>query len=175
MIRIGYLTMTPVSTGSPIVGPSIAPQAPDTVEIVDMEHTVRHEYDQQHGTPSGDRKHEPLKVIKEIDMTTPILNVMCCNAERFSEIKLEYFLQVGETREQVNFYTWTLQDAYINSIRSIPARELGPEFEEQYDLLEEISFVYQRITWEHHAHTHPVGVKELPNEVQSDSWGALPA
>ena len=173
MIKIGYLTVTPETTGSPIVGPSVYAQAPDTIEILDMTHQISREYDQQHGTPAGDRKHTPLVVIKEIDLATPTLSQMCVNAEMATEVKLEYFLQVGNAPDPVNFFTWTLTNAYISSIRAVPARELGPTFEEQYDLLEEVSFIYQQIQWEHHAHRHPVGLKDLDQVVTADSWAAI--
>lgn len=172
MIRLGYLTITPETTGTPIVGPSVYSQAPDTIEVLDMTHQIMREYDQQHGTPSGDRKHQPLKVIKEVDLATPTLCMMCANAELLTEVKLQYFIQVGNQADPVPFFSWTLMNAYIADIRCITARELGPAFEEQYDLLEEMSFIYQHITWEHSAHRHPIGLKDLDQVVAADAWSA---
>ncbi|MBD3183744.1 type VI secretion system tube protein Hcp [Candidatus Poribacteria bacterium] len=173
MIRIGYLTITPETTGSPITGPSVYSQAPDTIEVLDVTHMVRHEYDAQHGTPSGDRKHEPLRIIKSIDCTTPLLYAMCCNAELLTEVKLDYFVQIGSAPDPVPFFSWTLTNAYITHIKSITAKEMPEEFSEQYDLLEEIAFSYQEITWTHHAHRAPIGLKELPQEIQQDSWSSI--
>jgi type VI secretion system Hcp family effector len=172
MIKIGYLTIE-TAGGETISGPSVYSMAPDTIEIVDMTHLVRHEYDEQHGTPTGDRKHQPLTVYKEVDMTTPRLCSMCCTAERLSTVKLQYYIQIGNAPEPVEFFNWTLTDAYIVRVRSIPSRELGPAYEEQYDLLEEVLFSYQNIQWEHHAHTHPIGVKDLPQVIAADSWASM--
>ena len=173
MIRIGYLTVTPESTRSPIVGPSVYSQAPQTIEVVDMEWEITREYDQQHGTPSGDRKHHPLVIYKETDLTTPTLFTMCANAELCTEVKLEYFIQVGNSPDPVNFFTYTLANAYVADVSCIPARELGIAFEEQYDLLEKVSFIYQQITLEHHAHRHPIGLVDLDQVVASDAWSAI--
>ena len=173
MLKIGYMTITPETTGSPIVGPSVYSVAPDTIEIVDIEHTVAHEFDTQHGTPSGDRKHGPLKVIKATDCTSPILYTMCCNAEMCTEVKAQYFVQTGSGPLPVEYFSWTLTNAYIVSVRQIPARELGSSHEEQYDLLEEISFAYQQIEWHHYAHRAPIGLKDLPEEIQMDAWSSL--
>ena len=46
MLKIGYMTITPESTGTPIEGPSVYKEAPDTIEVVDIEHEVKHEYDE---------------------------------------------------------------------------------------------------------------------------------
>ena len=173
MIKIGYLTITPESTGSPVVGPSVYRMAPDTIEVVDIRHTVRHEYDQQHGTPAGDRKHEPFHIIKEVDVTTPLLYVMCTNAELLTEVKIDYYVQVGNVPDPVPFFSWTLTNAYITHVRQLTATEMSREYADQYDLLEEIAFSYQRIRWEHHAHRAPQGLKELPQEIQEDAWSQI--
>ena len=173
MLKIGYMFVTPETTGSAIVGPSVYSMAPDSIEVVDIQHKVTHEFDQQHGTPSGDRHHEPFVIYKAVDCVSPTLYAMCCNAELCTEVKIQYFVQVGNQAEPVPFFSWTLKNAYIIRVRQIPARELGGEFEAQYDLLEEIAFSYQEIEWKHDAHRAPIGLKELPTEIQSDSWSSI--
>lgn len=173
MLKIGYMTVTPETTGAPITGPSVYKMAPDTIEIVDIVHMVRHEFDEQHGTPSGDRKHEPLMVYKAVDCTSPLLYAMCCNAELCTEVKVQYFIQVGNQPDPVDFFSWRLKNAYIIHVRQISASELGPAFEEQYDLLEEIAFSYQEIEWQHYAHRSPIGLKDLPQEIQTDAWSRI--
>lgn len=173
MIKIGYLTITPESTGEAIVGPSVYRMAADTIEVLAVQHRIRREYDEQHGTVTGDRKHEPLRIIKEVDVTTPTLNAICANADTLTEVKLQYFKQIGNAPDPVPFFTWTLTNAYITHVRCVLATELGSQYAEQYDLLEEVAFSYQQITWEHHAHRSPVGLKELPAVVQSDAWSSL--
>lgn len=172
MLKIGYMTITPETTGSPIVGPSVYIKAPDTIEIVDIEHKVVHEYDMQHGTTSGDRHHSVLTVYKAVDCVTPILYTMCCNAEMCTEVKVQYYVQIGSQAEPVEFFSWTLKNAIITEVRQIPARELGGAFEEQYDLLESISFAYQEVEWQHYAHRAPIGLKDLPTEIQADAWSS---
>jgi type VI secretion system secreted protein Hcp len=173
MLKIGYMFITPESTGSPIVGPSVYKMAPDSIEVVDIKHLVRHEFDEQHGTPSGDRKHEPVSVYKSVDCTTPMLYAMCANAELCTEVSVNYFVQVGNQTDPVPFFTWKLTNAYIVYVRQIAAAELGSQFEEQYDLLEEIAFSYQEIEWTHHAHRSPIGLKDLPQEIQADAWSSI--
>jgi len=173
MIRVGYLTITPEKTGQPVVGPSVYKMAPDTIEILEMSHQVSHEYDPKRGVTSSDRKHEPLIVVKEVDVTTPLLNFMCANAEMLKEVKLQYFKQIGNATDPVPFFTWTLTDAIIIHVKPFPIRDLGKEFEEEYDLVEEIAFAYQRIKWEHHAHRAPIGLKELPTDVKQDAWSPV--
>ena len=51
MLKTGYMFVTPQATGTPIFGPSVDPLAVDSIEVVDIEHKVSHEYDANHGTP----------------------------------------------------------------------------------------------------------------------------
>jgi len=170
-IRIGYLSVTPESTGEPVTGPSVYPQAQGSIEVLEMKHQLTHEYDSVHGAPSGDRKHQPLYITKEVDVATPLLYSMCVNADLLTEVKLDYYIQIGNSPEPVPFFSWTLNNAYVVSVRSIPAKEMSEEFSDRYDLLEEVAFAYQQITWEHHAHRHPAGLVDLDQQIQADAWG----
>ena len=174
-VKIGYMTVTPESTGAPVKGPSVYENVEDdgkhSVEIVDIEHTVTHEYDKQHGTPSCDRHHSVFTVYKSVDCVSPLLYTMCCNAELCTEVLIQYFVQAGAP-PAVPFFSWTLTNAYITEVRQIPARELGGDFADQYDLLEAVSFAYQAIEWSHSAHRAPIGLKDLPQEIQQDAWSA---
>ncbi len=171
MLKIGYMTVTGEIEGQ-LAGPSVYKLAPDTIEIVDIEHKVTREYDAAHGSLAGDRHHVPFTVYKAVDSTSPILYKMCCQAEQITEVKIQYYIQVGNAPDPVEFFSWTLQEAYVTEVRQIPARELGGEFADAYDLLESISFSYQHIFWEHFAHRAPIGLKDLPAVVHEDSWGA---
>mgnify|MGYP001607207400 FL=1 len=172
MLKIGYLTINS-ERNSWVKGPSIYKLAPDTIEIVQVQHEVTHEYNAQHGSTDGDRKHQPFVVLKAIDMASPILNEMCCNAERITDMTLQYYVQDGQSPSPVPFYSWTLKDAYIISVKPVPPRDYGTDVEEQYDLLEEVKFSYQHIEWHHYAHRAPTGVKNLPDIIQEDSWAGL--
>ena len=169
-IRIGYLTITPETTGEAVQGPSVSSQAPTTIEVLEIKHQMTHEYDSVHGAPSGDRKHEPLLITKEIDVTTPLLYSMCARADLLTEVRLDYYIQIGNAPEPVPFFSWILNNAYVVSVRCIPAGEMSVEFSDRYDLLEEDAFAYQQITWQHHAHRHPAGLIDLAQEIQADAW-----
>lgn len=173
MLKIGYMTITPETSGSPIIGPSVYKMAPDTIEVVDIEHSVTHEFDLQHGSPSGDRHHSVFTIYKATDLTTPTLYTMCCNAELCTEVLIQYFVQVGNVPDPVSFFDWKLTNAYITEVRQIPARELGGIFADQYDLMESISFTYQQIEWNHSAHRAPIGLKDLEQVIQSDAWSQI--
>jgi type VI secretion system secreted protein Hcp len=173
MLKLGYMTITPESTGTAIVGPSVYSAAQDTIEVLDIQHKVSYEYDRQHGTPSGDRHHDPFVIYKAVDCVTPTLYVMCCNAELCTEVAIQYYIQVGNQPAPVEFFSWTLTNAYIIEVEQIPAAKLGSAFEAQYDLVEKISFTYQQIEWHHFAHRAPVGLKDLPDVIQADAWSSI--
>jgi type VI secretion system secreted protein Hcp len=172
MLKFGYLTIVSEASGEAIAGPSVYSMAPDTIEVLDVQHKIKHEYDQNHGTPSGDRHHEPFMIVKAVDVTTPTLCEMCANAELITSAKLMYYVQAGGSPEPVEFFSWTLTNAYITHVRQVPFMELSGEYAEQFDLLEEVAFSYQQITWEHYAHRAPIGLKELDAVVAQDSWSS---
>lgn len=168
MLKRGYLTITR-EVGGVIEGPSVYDLAKDSIEIIEMRHEVTHEYNALHGTMAGNRKHSPFVVIKEIDMTTPILNELCANGRKLNEVQLIYYREDGKSPKPVPYFSWTLTDAYIVSVKPIPPRELGKLYEEYEDLLEEVSFSYQHLKWEHHAHRAP-NLKDVPYVSTKDAW-----
>jgi type VI protein secretion system component Hcp len=89
-----------------------------------------------------------------------------------TEAKFQYYVQTGASPDPVEFFSWTLTNAYITHIRQIPAMELAGEYAEQYDLLEEGAMSYQQITWTHFAHRSPIGLKDLPQMIAADSWSS---
>lgn len=170
-IRIGFLTLTDRNDGE-IVGPSVS--RPGTIEILEMKHQVAHDFDPVHGRASGDRKHQPMLLTKEVDLVTPLLCALCMSGETMNAAKLDYYVQTGETRNDVPFFSWTLFDVAVVSVRCIPATEIAEEFSDRYDLLEEVGFTYQRIEWLHHAHLH-LGQLDLDQVIEEDGWAEVGA
>jgi type VI secretion system secreted protein Hcp len=171
MLKRGFLTITR-KTGGVIEGPSVYQLAKNSIEVIEMRHEVSHEYNVTLGTLSGNRKHSPFAIIKEIDMTTPLLNDICAKGLALSDVKLDYYREDGKSPQPVPYFSWTLTDAYIVSVKPIPPRELGGLYDEYEDLLEEVSFAYQHITWEHHAHLAP-NLKNVPNVSAGDKWSGV--
>jgi type VI secretion system secreted protein Hcp len=172
MLKRGYLFINAETHGE-VKGPSTYKLAPDAIEVLEVRHEVSREYTALHGTVSGDRQHAPFIIVKAIDMASPILNEMCCNAERITDMTLHYFIQDGSAPDPVPLYDWKLTDAYVLSVKPIPGRILGGDFADMEDLMEEVSFVYQRIEWHHYPHRAPDGIKQLPDIIQEDSWSGI--
>jgi type VI secretion system secreted protein Hcp len=148
-----------------------------TIEVYAMSHQVTHEYDHQHGYLAGDRKHTPLKILKEIDNITPTLHKACTNGDHLTNVQLVYYREDGATQDRVKYFEWTLVDAYIVAIRPLTeelvSKEYGPQFLEGLgtgkDLFEEVEFSYQTITWTHHAHRYP-NLQDGPQVEHQDGW-----
>lgn len=172
MLKIGYMTITSEDDGV-IMGPSVYKMAPDSIEVVDIEHELRQNVDAVHGVSSGDRQHTEFIIYKAVDFTSPILYKSLCNSSNLTEVKIQYYIQVGNQADPVPFFSWTLLDARITRVRQIPAKELGGPFADQYDLLETVQFVYQSVEWEHYAHRAPIGLKDLPNIMYQDAWSKV--
>jgi type VI secretion system secreted protein Hcp len=148
-----------------------------TIEVQAMSHEVSHEYSPQHGYVSGDRKHAPFKIIKEIDSTTPTLHKACTNGDHLTNVQFVYYREDGDTQDRVKYFEWTLTDAYIVKIRPLTEELVSKEYGQQFmaelgtgaDLFEEVEFSYQTITWTHHAHRGP-NLQEHPQVEHQDGW-----
>lgn len=98
----------------------------------------------------GKLHHQPFKLIKETDRSTPFLYRALVNNEIFSEFRLDFYRQSGNAVLVQNVY----------SIKLINPRIIGIDFQMPHSLkaddnklneFEEISFVYERIEWQWYA------------------------
>jgi type VI secretion system Hcp family effector len=148
-----------------------------TIEVYAFSHGITHEYNRQDGRIGSDRKHTPLKVLKEIDNTTPTLHKACVNGDHLPNIQLVYYREDGATQDRVKYFEWTLADAYIVGIRPLTKELVGKEYGSQFmediaigkDLFEEVEFSYQTITWTHHAHRYP-NLQAGPQVEHQEGW-----
>ena len=93
----------------------------------------------------GKRVHGPLSVVKEFDRSTPMLYQALTRGEPLKEVKLQWYA-INPKGEQENFYTITLENAMIISIKSLMPHVWERELENRKPT-EEVSFNYQKITW----------------------------
>lgn len=64
----------------------------------------------QDGLPTGQRKHAPITIVKEIDSSTPSLFQALVTGEKFDDVTLKYY-QITEIGTEDQYYTQTLKNA----------------------------------------------------------------
>ena len=97
------------------------------------------------GLPNGKRQHQPVRILKEIDQSTPPLWNALVNNETLVTWVLKFWAAAANGIE-TQIYTITLTNANIASIREYMVDNEDPG-KAEVPLLDEISFTYQKIEW----------------------------
>ncbi|WP_039849948.1 MULTISPECIES: type VI secretion system tube protein TssD [Grimontia] len=110
------------------------------------------------GLPTGQRIHNPLTVVKGLDVASPKIFQAVCSGERFSNVTLDFWRITAEGIEE-HYYTIQLEDAIIVNRKAHTPLTFHPDNQAYMDM-EEVSFSYSKII-----HTYNDG-----NISAEDSW-----
>jgi type VI secretion system secreted protein Hcp len=106
----------------------------DTIVCLGFSHEIASPTDAVSGLPTGKRQHKPLKVVKYIDKSTPLLYTALTSNENLPTVTLKFF-RTGATGLAVNYFTITLTNAVLHRVTS------------DFPNLEMLEFTYQKIEW----------------------------
>jgi type VI secretion system secreted protein Hcp len=111
-----------------------------------FEYEVTSPRDLATGQASGKRMHKPFTITKEWGAASPQLLRACATNEVLNMVLLEFFHTTATGEERLH-HTIKLTNASISNLKQYVA---DPVMAAEYDAaeLEEISFTYQRITFE---------------------------
>jgi type VI secretion system secreted protein Hcp len=115
------------------------------IECFAFDHKVHSPRDAASGLPTGKRVHSPLRIIKAIDKSTPLLMNVLVNNENIPELELRFFAP-STAGAETNFYTIRLTNANISEIKPYMLLNRNPDYM-KYPEMEEVSFTYQKIEW----------------------------
>jgi len=122
-----------------------------------FEHNIIIPRDVHSGQPSGQRVHQPLKVTKVFDKSSPLLYQALVTGESLNCV-IEWYRTSSEGTQE-HYFSHELEGAVIVDIKAVMPNCQDPAMA-QFTHLEEISFSYSSITW-----THEVGGTE-----GNDDW-----
>ncbi len=105
-----------------------------TIVVESFGHELVSPRDASSGMPTGQRRHEPVVITKYIDKSSPLLYQALVQQDVLDEVTLQFYRINAESQEE-QYFQVTLEDAIIVSIQP------------SYVHMEEVSFVYQKITW----------------------------
>jgi len=118
----------------------------NSIECVEFQDSVRTA--REHGSRAavGRRVHAPIRIVKRIDKSSPLIAKALCRNERVdAEFKFFRPNPNGDgTTEQ--FFTVKLENGRVDSIERLSPNALDPA-EAKAPPLETVSIVYHTITW----------------------------
>jgi type VI secretion system secreted protein Hcp len=117
-----------------------------SIECVYFEDSVRTAREKGSGLATGRRTYEPMKFIKRIDKSSPLLAKALCNNE-LVEGSFKFFRPspVGDGTTQ-QFFTIDISEGRIAGIKRIVPNCIDPASSSEPPL-EEVSLVFHTITW----------------------------
>lgn len=132
-----------------IVGSNTKGGRTNTSAVIEFEHKVSSPVDTQMGIVTGARVHDSVVLKKPIDTASPPLYQACCNGTTLESMKIDFYNITPEGQETI-YYTITLSNVKVTSVKEILPNTKDPSLESQVHL-EEVKLLYERINWMHHA------------------------
>jgi type VI secretion system secreted protein Hcp len=120
----------------------------NTIECLSYKYELLSPRDQRTGRIIGRRQHGPVSITKDVDSITPLLfKALTCN-EPVNRAEFRFYRPnpSGDSREQ-HFYTVLLENGYITFVRQFSEEEFPKDGAPCRAMTEEVSFVFQTITW----------------------------
>jgi type VI secretion system secreted protein Hcp len=118
----------------------------NSIECVAFSHEVYPEQDRTTGLPTGRRKYEPIRIVKRIDKSSPLLMKALCNNEVIEGTFRFYRANPSGDGTTQQHYTIRVTGGRIVGARTWCPNVLDPASSDRPEL-EEISFVFNTITW----------------------------
>jgi type VI secretion system secreted protein Hcp len=108
-----------------------------TIEVIAFEHQVK--------ADPRTKQHGLFTITKAFDKSSPILAKLLTTQEGILEFELQLW-KPAATGKEINYYTIKLTNARVAQINFKQLNNRNPELM-KFDHLEEVSFVYESITW----------------------------
>jgi type VI secretion system secreted protein Hcp len=132
------------ATQGSIQGEVIQAGREGSIQVVGYGYNLSADYDQATGLGSGQRQHRPIRVVKHIDTTSPLLFNALVNNENLTSVTIRFW-RPGPGGVEQQYYTVTLTNARIVGIT--PTHSSAAE-DAAVPATETISFTFQTIEFE---------------------------
>jgi type VI secretion system secreted protein Hcp len=117
-------------------------------------------FDAQSGMATGKRRYEPIKILKEIDSTTPLLWAALTTNENIPSAEF-YFFRPSQKGIEEHFYTIKLTNARVGRMKTYQLSMFDVDTA-KVPMVDEVEFTFQKIEWEH----------KPASKMASDDWEA---
>ena len=115
-----------------------------SIEVIAFNHEVYIPYDIETGQVQGSRRLGLFTIVKHFDKCSPLLYEFFCEGSLIPSIDLRWY-RINQSQEE-HYFTHELENVKIISMKSWMPNTRDPD-NNPFGNMEEVSFVYQRITW----------------------------
>tara|TARA_Y100000588_G_C13984262_1_gene808626 strand:- start:338 stop:814 length:477 start_codon:yes stop_codon:yes gene_type:complete len=132
------------SQNADIIGKCRIKGREDSIEVLSMGHRITIPADVKTGKLTGNRTHDPMTIIKEIDQSTPFFNKACCSGECLKEVKICLY-QIDNHGKEAAYFQYMLSNARVIAVQPL----IGGTEQNHSSDKEKIALIYEKINWEH--------------------------
>jgi type VI secretion system secreted protein Hcp len=135
--------------GNDIVGESTIAslEREGTIECSAFYYSLMTPREEATGQLTGKRQHGPVKIVKRIDKSSPLLLKALCRNEMVTSAEFRFFRpSPGGSGAEEHFYTVLLENGYISSINQV-SEDAIVGGKTAAPMMEEVGFIFQTITW----------------------------
>jgi type VI secretion system secreted protein Hcp len=118
----------------------------DSIECLSFSDSVRTAREASSGVASGERTYEPIRIVKRIDKSSPLIAKALCNNEVI-EGTFKFFRPnpEGDGTTQ-HFFTVEIEEGRVGSVTRVSPDTIDPA-SSNAPPTEEVSFVFGKIGW----------------------------
>ncbi len=115
------------------------------VTVVGFRHEVKNDIDPRTGTPTKDRTHTPLVILKNLDFSTAALHAAHADGRTFSTFELKLY-HMPRSGNEHNYFIIKLDNAKIASMKLVMP-DVALDMHSIVHEYEEVEFTYDSITY----------------------------
>ena len=108
----------------------------DQIRLKRFDYQVVTPRDEGTGALTGKRQHKPIKIVKQVDKTSPLFFKALCNNEPVTRAEFRFFRRLSDKSEH-HYQTILIENAYVSSYRQVTTKN---------GMFDIITFVYRDIT-----------------------------
>ncbi|PKE29214.1 type VI secretion system tube protein Hcp [Rahnella sp. AA] len=129
-----------------------------SIEIIEFAHSLSSPIDGNTGKITGLRKHSPMIVVKEFDMSSPYLYKAVSSGQTLKSAEVKWY-QINDAGQEVEYFNMFLENVRIASVSPL-MHNIKNSATEKFNHMESLQLTYEKVTW-----TFKDG-----NISHSDSW-----
>lgn len=125
-----------------VKGESTSDQGTDMIEVLSFDHAVAMPLTagpSNTSRASGRCVHQDFTLTKQVDLSSPTLNLKCCAGEDIKSMKL-YFWKADASGKPLMYWKYTFDSCIITSVH-VDATADQP--------VERVTFSYKKVTWDY--------------------------
>lgn len=125
-----------------IKGESTSAQGKDMIEVLSFEHAVSMPLTagpSNTSRASGRCVHKDFTLTKQVDLSSPTLNLKCCGGEDIKSMKVHLW-KADAAGKPLEYVTYTFESCIITTVDVVAAEDQP---------VEHVSFSYKKVTWDY--------------------------